>query len=473
MYKDSKGRPISREKQPIGMGGEGKIYRTLGRYRGHLLKVYFKREYATKKAAKIAYMIQHSPLKNASAQLRQTIIWPVESAFKDGVFIGFLMPEVSQSIDLSWLLKTKIPFHKIGEQYQKFDWQNSDSWYYRLNVCYNLARALEYVHRSGQYTMVDLKPENLMISSSGIMSFIDTDSFQISGGGRLLFPAEAFTAAYSPRERTRLDLSRDRVSVYWSYFSFALLAYLILIGEHPFNGVTRVHNTEPGDHIVKGFYAHGPKYCYRLHDRHKPFRKLPKPLQKMFHLCFDYGLKRPAKRPTFTDWHKALDKAIETLYPIPTIDLTVNPAIIFPRQPVTFGWVVSNAHHVEVEGLGKVKWTDKLRFRPKSSTEVCLIATSGNRQVQKRARVEVVHEPYVIFEADPPMVQHGQSVKLSWSTIPEVRIEKTYLNGQRVYFCRSKRVKPIGDATYRLDLRWSGGRIQKHLHLKTSQSANA
>ncbi|MCY7359624.1 MAG: hypothetical protein LH609_19630 [Rudanella sp.] len=298
--------------RPFKEGGEGGLFRILSptTYQQQVVKLYHADKRTPDRERKLTYLIANPP--NALAiNGHQSVIWPSQIAHQNNQFAGFTMPLATGEI-VEYLCHRKLP-PKLGVEWQRFSFQSPDALKLRLNICLNIAIALQQVHSLGRYVLVDLKPDNMLVQSKTLVHVIDIDSIQIRQNGQLLFPASASTPDYTPPEGHHgLDLIKIGTTDVWDRFGLAVIFYRLLFGLHPFVGTCHPpFDTCNGlvDMIREGLFPHSPamvRHFRVVSDWHHGFAKLPKIVQSLFIQCFDTGHKDPVQRPTAEDWCRVL-----------------------------------------------------------------------------------------------------------------------------------------------------------------------
>lgn len=265
-YTDSKGRAISIETQPFASGGEGYVHKIVGPtdYEGYCVKLY-KGDKIKARLDKLSYMIEH-PIK-LSADLNYRICWPVDFVYLAGQVVGYIMQlafEDSLSLYELYLKDDSEIFSRNSEKGIRN----------RLKLLYNVATSIQIVHFYN-HIIADFKLQNVLYTQSGKISLIDMDSIQLSCGDKLLHKATAITPEYAyPLEINHLSLGYPLSKLFDSY-SFAIVAYQILFGIHPFVAGYKQTNdygelTDRIEAMKYGIYPLGRKMDYiqtvpRLH----------------------------------------------------------------------------------------------------------------------------------------------------------------------------------------------------------------
>lgn len=313
---------------PFASKGEGAIYRIASQnsFVGHCAKIYHLPYRDIKRKIRIEYMVANKPQKLRSSD--HIICWPVEMIFdKNKKFLGFIMPlAFSESEMLYEIVKPNLP-KRLSHTWQKFDRKQNDSIEIRMKVCLNVVIAIHNIHLTGKYVLCDFKPENLLISKSGQVSIIDTDSFQISEHGKVLHAATAFTPEYTPPEKYLAKSLVNGVEQSWDRFSFAIVFYQILFGIHPYACSSNVD--ELADKIRLGQFVHGQRTSdiTRVPPIHQVFDAYPPSVRKLFMLAFDHGHDSPDARPSAEDWGKTLHEILPEAKNMKS-NTSVSPAVL-------------------------------------------------------------------------------------------------------------------------------------------------
>lgn len=325
--KTSKGTIIIVDSKPINKGGQGSVHKVLSPNGNPQIvaKLYFDNILQNKQAGgssnsdalenKIKFMVKNNPFTIETHKIKDAFAWPIDLLYdNNNMFKGYLMPFIRDSLMLSQISST----FTLPHPWDGFHINNPGSFNTRLKICYNIAQAIEVIHASGFYTLIDLKGENIMLKQNGFISLIDLDSIQISQNNILLFQAEVNTPEFCPPEYHNglVNYTSELISQSWDLFSLAVLFYLLLFNIHPFGGITYKRNPQyhtVDDFITHGIFAHGKKHSQLiLAPPHKNYHQLlDASLQDMFNCCFEDGYNIPASRPTAGEWRTALLASIQ------------------------------------------------------------------------------------------------------------------------------------------------------------------
>lgn len=368
----------------LGKGGQARVYKIQTRgYEDYCLKKFIKVEDALKNYDRIAYMIQHPP-KNVMDSSSFRICWPTAFAYDlQKNFIGYIMPLAFQgSRDLKILevynakpISQQAKYKKYPDWFDKYELDTNEGLKNRLKMLCNWAIAIYTLHETHKYVIVDLKPENVMATSSGKISIVDTDSFQISENGKLLYPGAAYTPAYFPPEGKTIKQNNVPFPVACDCFSAAICFYKILTGVHPYGGTIKKYpynqlETEE-DFIREGLFAYGEKKQYldfnTNFNLHKNFENLLPNVQGLFIRAFG---KNPGNRPTMEEWGKAL-------YESATYNGNLLKSVVKPPQTNTFSIKILDVKFGDEDensnltrNFGSQLYTDVCYLKPRITVQI-------------------------------------------------------------------------------------------------------
>jgi serine/threonine protein kinase len=302
-------------KKPFASGGEGHLYKIIAPHAfvNSVVKIYHPNKLTSTKEAKIDYLLEHPP-KNAD---QTSIVW-VQDSIRDaqGKFLGFLMPFIKGE-KLEILCIPKLP-KKLANTWYRFHEDSDESLDLRLKVCYNLAAAIHQIHASKRYVLVDLKPDNVIITLEGLVSLVDLDSVEVIEDGQKLFDAPVATPEYTPPEYYKKENKHDPTQQQaWDRFSMAVIFYKLLMGIHPFAGSFRAPYdtaTNLAQKIEHHLFVYNPtisSYKKSIPPPHQAFYGLSNGLQDLFLEAFVEGSLQPKLRPTAHVWCSAIMQHID------------------------------------------------------------------------------------------------------------------------------------------------------------------
>jgi DNA-binding helix-hairpin-helix protein with protein kinase domain len=341
IYQTATKQTLTVASKPLAAGGEGEVYRITSPtiYQNACVKIFHPRLRTEQRRQKIHYMIQHPPQELNGNKYQ--ICWPQELLYQQTQFVGFIMPlAFANSVQIYELCQPR-SLRLSAPWRQKFDRANktgSGVWN-RLLLCVNLAIAIHKIHSLGNYTLVDMKPQNMLVTEDGKVSIIDLDSIQIAQNGMVTHKGQVATPEYIPPEGRNLDPAKDYIPITWDRFSLAVIFYEIIFGIHPYTATSLGKYQQCGtiyEKISNGLFVHGSKvemYIQQpLPTPHRNFIRLPHSLRMLFMKAFEAGHENPKARPTAEDWGTEIYKEVKKS----ETTLTIKIGHSTPTAPLTF-----------------------------------------------------------------------------------------------------------------------------------------
>jgi DNA-binding helix-hairpin-helix protein with protein kinase domain len=285
-------------------------------------QIYHTPEKAAVFEKKIRFMVTNSPLVNAPPDVENTIIWPRYMLMENETFVGYAMPLVEQE-NKAYSPSTRRIFHNpnMARNGRNFTYSQPDALKKRMIVCYNLARAIDFLHQSGKYLLVDMKPENILVKPNGHVALIDLDSIQICKRKEASFPIHRLHPEYAPPEfhNQKINFSAEPITRSYDHFSLAVILYQILMSVHPFQA-SHPKYTALHENIMHGLYVHGTNKneLHKIPLLHKNLRHLPPSLRLHFHKTFKKGHDNPGLRTSANIWATRLLAEINATVVVPS-----------------------------------------------------------------------------------------------------------------------------------------------------------
>ena len=346
--------------QALGKGGQARVFKIQTRgYEDFCLKQFIRENDARKNFDRIAYMIQNPP-QNIMGSQSFRICWPTAFAYDlQKNFIGYIMPlAFPGSRDLKILevysskpISQQARYKKYPDWFDKYELDTDKGVKNRMKMLCNWAIAIYSIHATHKYVIIDLKPENVLATSSGKISIVDTDSFQISENGKILFPGTAFTPGYFPPEGKEIKRNKAPFPISCDCFAAAVCFYKILVGVHPFGGMIKKApynqiETEE-DAINAGLFAYGDKkqfLDFPAFNLHKHFENFPPAIQSLFKRAFGSDINA---RPTMDEWGKTLHEAVVS-------DTISVRTVIKPLRTNSFSIQIQEVKFADVDYNGNI-----------------------------------------------------------------------------------------------------------------------
>ena len=315
MYKTLSGKEISLSEK-IAKGGEGEVYEIVGDS-NNCIKVYYERIRSPEKEEKLKYMVLNPP--EDLQGITHKICWPKDVIYKEGEFVGFLMPKAFDDSLLPYhLCQPLIPKKLSSQWHTTFDRKTFKGITSRLKLSVNIVAVVNRIHSINKYIIVDLKPQNLLVTAFGKISIIDMDSVQIAQNEKILFKAPVSTPEYTPPEASDIIKSKTPITKDWDTFSLGVLVYEILCGIHPYVGSAK----PPFDSLntiqekIKKNLTHvtkGESVFSILPPLHKTFYNYNTDLKNIFKRIFSPYILNVSVRPRLEDFGGTLFNAVALL----------------------------------------------------------------------------------------------------------------------------------------------------------------
>lgn len=310
-------------------GGEGTIFEVQGRP-DLLMKIYKHNDaqgsaVVTKDLMEKIEFMKLNPPNNLVTQGR--VAWPIDTIYKNGDFIGFVMPRLEFNVAILQAYAYKNPIYEV-ESYAGFPSVET-----RIKVAINLVATVYELHKQG-YIIGDFNHENIGINkSNGQICVVDCDSFHIIDSNGRTYRTKVVMPGYLAPEIIRHchdqrsegmpyrinDVVLPTFTIESDLFCLAKHVFKLLMnGVDPFTGI--VDNTqgsiaypfqgneavERNSYIFKQGYHSNSAFCPTLSD-------IPAYILGLFNRAFNDGHSNPGSRPGVREWYNALDRYLNSL----------------------------------------------------------------------------------------------------------------------------------------------------------------
>ena len=204
-------------------GGEGVIYPT---FNGFMVKLYDEKHQTYSNAKKIQRMVELDVF-------HPSIIWPLDIAYVNGHFLGYIMKEIKDVISLN-------------DEFDTSDKRIKSHPYYRVLALLNVLKPIDYLHKKN-ILVSDLKDSNILIQDEKNLFIVDSGSFQVED-----YASTVLTAGWVDDTFDKdFDAKRQLRQAEDEYYAIFRIAFEILIGKSPhFNP----NNTELDAMNTKSFH---------------------------------------------------------------------------------------------------------------------------------------------------------------------------------------------------------------------------
>lgn len=305
--------PIQLHETPLAGGGEGNLHaiQTPDNYQHLVAKIYHPKRRTALRHQKILYLHKHPP-KEFAKDSPITLVWPEELLFdENNQFIGFLMPWVAGE-KLELLSLPNLP-KKHTVAWNDFDFEVDLKLKKRLDLCYKIASSIQYIHHTERYILIDMKPDNIMVTPDGKVALVDLDSVEVVENGETIYDAPVATPEYTPPdsylENNAVDPTQEDP---WDRFGMAVIFYKLLLGIHPYAASAKPpydQHSSLYQKIEHGLFVHNPEMRQQfstIPERHERYQRLPIAIQQLFERCFIEGHHEPYARPSAEEWVRVL-----------------------------------------------------------------------------------------------------------------------------------------------------------------------
>ncbi len=238
--------------KPIGIGGEGKVFRVANEGMSNLVAKIYNKYPDQDHQRKLKTMVSMR-----DPNLLESSAWPDDLLIDSGTgkICGFTMQEVTESEPLH---------HFYSPSWRKQN-QPFSSWDNLLQLTANLAAVFCVAHSKG-IIIGDVNPNSVRVRNNGRVVLIDADSFQISSGSEV-FRCRVGVPSFTAPELLAATMSYDSIKRELNHdlFGLSLLIFHVLfMGRHPFAGVFSGSGDTPIESHIKGYrYAYASDYAQR------------------------------------------------------------------------------------------------------------------------------------------------------------------------------------------------------------------
>lgn len=256
------------------------------------------------------------------------VAFPIETVTANGGFAGFTMKKATGSKPLFQLCLPSDRKTEFPEANYRF----------LVRVALNYARAIASLNSLGA-VVGDINESGALIDQKGLVTVIDSDSFQYRSGG-LLHRCAVGKGEYTPPELQGKALDKVDRTVDHDAFGLAVIIFEILfMGRHPFSGISRSGGEQPtiAQAIQHGRFAYSPfKSATKMEPPpHMPvLTDVPLDVATAFQRAFGPHLgSAPPNRPTAAEWVPLLEGMERNI-----VECKTNPAHYYSRNAPTCPW---------------------------------------------------------------------------------------------------------------------------------------
>ncbi len=304
----------------IGKGGEGQIFQ-LESDRPFAVKLYIDGKAATRRD-KINAMIADKLFERTPF-----VAFPIEAVTSKGVFAGFTMRQAAGAK----------PLHQLctpGDRKTEFPAAN---FRFLIRVALNFARAVASINELGA-VIGDINESVALIDQKGIITIIDSDSFQYRRSGQL-YRCIVGKAEYTPPELQGQSFGKVDRTVNHDAFGLAVIIFeLLFMGRHPFAGTYKGIGDQLSisKAIQEGRFAYSPQksLSQMVPPPHVPLlTDIPLDVADAFQRAFGSPASKSPIRPTAAEWVPLLERMEKGV-----IECKANPSHYYSRNAAGCPW---------------------------------------------------------------------------------------------------------------------------------------
>lgn len=279
----------------LGKGGEGSVYE-LQSHHDLVLKSY-NEPITPQRLQKLQAMVaMRTPAIEAYAA------WPVDIVHDSHGNYGFVMKK----------LTGYIPLHHVFSPMDRKKMFPDKGYNFLVHVARNVATAFYRLHSAG-LVVGDVNEGNILVSASGMIAFIDCDSFQVKNNDTYFF-CEVGVPRYTPPELLKKKTFENVVrTANTDNFSMAILLFqLLFLGRHPFAGKNKTSGDMDEETAIRlGHFAYSltaEKKKLSPPPGSYPITSLPEDIVQFFHRAFEN-----TDRPAPIEWMNALHGLLQNM----------------------------------------------------------------------------------------------------------------------------------------------------------------
>jgi len=319
-------------------GGEGAIYEANDS--SWVAKIYHPGKNTQDRLNKIRIMLQNPPDNPTKSLGHPSFTWPVAILYgSQKSFVGYLMPRIRNMHTIFRLINP-------GEREKKPEFRNF-TFKEKVRVASNLCGVFHSLHQKG-YVIADVNESNVLVNAQGLITIIDTDSFQVvDPTSGYVYPCPVGKPEYTPPEILReLIVNRRRFEdidqePFHDNFGLAVLIFQLLMeGWHPFTGTppsSYPHNISVEDKIMQRIFPYDERVQaakgWRPPRYAPPYEVVGPELKELFYRTFVESAHEPTLRPSAYDFRMALERLENHLQAC-----AHNPHHFYPRSLSTCPW---------------------------------------------------------------------------------------------------------------------------------------
>lgn len=246
---------------------------------------------------KIIEMVENPP---KSGGKHDFFTWPEATLYRNNTFVGYVMPKLNPE-----------KYTNIRETEEKLS-ENAGITKEKLRVAANLAAAVHLIHSQG-HAVGDFNFNNIWVNEQQKVTFLDCDSFSITGGsGEVYHGNTKGQEVQAPEGRPKSAIEHTQQA---DNFCLAFRIFGLMVGNYPYQARGRVSEVGRVADIVD---EHPFTFWYSKEGILQPtnedvYRDLPHSFRLLFESAFMAGKYHIFKRPSAKVWWATLVEELDTI----------------------------------------------------------------------------------------------------------------------------------------------------------------
>lgn len=304
----------------LGKGAEAKIFNVEAD--GSLAVKIYTDGRALERRDKVAAMIADRLLERAPF-----VAFPIETVMANGAFAGFTM---RKAVDAKLMHQLCSPVDR------KVEFPDAN-FRFLVRAALNFARAVASINNLGA-VIGDINESGALVDQKGLITVIDSDSFQYRSGGQL-FRCLYGKAEYTPPElQGRPFRTLDRTINHDAFGVAVIIFELLFMGRHPFSGIYMGSGDPPmiSKAIQEGRFAYSPQRSLTQMEPppHVPvLADIPMDIAAAFQKAFGPPELKVQTRPTAAEWVPLLESMEKGI-----VECNANPAHCYAGAAPSCPW---------------------------------------------------------------------------------------------------------------------------------------
>ena len=295
-------------------GGEGAIYEIVNDS-SRVVKIYHEHKRNKERFKKLKIMIGNPP-KNPTAKYNHiSFTWPEMLCLENDKPVGYIMPRISNMEPILKLMSKR----GVEEFIDKHHIPSNLSFVFLLRVACNVCNVVASIHKQG-YVIGDLNEQNVLVNGQGLVTIVDTDSFQVKDPETpKTYPCPVGKTEYTHPEILR-ELTQNKKSFsdiiqypYHDDYGLAVIIFRLLVnGCYPYAGTPPTKkDVSIEERIMNGIFPFsGEPMGWKPPEIFEELYKdrISEDLHQLFRAAFVKTAREPSACPSAEQFARALER---------------------------------------------------------------------------------------------------------------------------------------------------------------------